>query len=92
MIRYFRSNRQPAIRLATVNVVEMANDEMQSVRSFVDNPEGNKQAEKLFKRLVKEHEALFDENAKSLPGDIQDNIEDGCYDDSGYQLFLTHSV
>lgn len=90
-INYFKNvlNAQfsrPAIKLSTVNVIEMTNGNFQSIRSFADNAEGNKRAEKLFKRCMKE-------NDSNLSSEFMDEcIEEGFYDDdNGYNLYLTHS-
>lgn len=91
-ISYTRNNGQFAIRLNTVNVIEMANGEMQGVRSFVDNPEGNKRAEDLFKRLVKENQQEPGLHPRLIEEDYDDLIEEGLYENGTYQLFLTHSV
>lgn len=92
-MNYKRKNGQPAIRLNTVNVVEITNGDLQAVRSFSDNPEGNKRAERLFKRLVREHEAGDPVDTRSDKEDFENFLDDGSYEDnSGYQLLLTHSV
>ena len=89
-ITYTRDNGQKALKLNSVNIIEMSNGEMQGLRAFVDNPEGNTAAEARFRRLIEEHE-------KGLPNpsdeeDFGNYIEEGVYEDcSGYQLFLTHS-
>jgi len=99
-IRYLRRNRQPAIKLATVNVIEITNGEFQQIRSFADNPEGNKRAERLFTRMVRENTTpppayprFHRQEPTASPEDIERAIEDGIWEDnSGYQLFLTNSV
>lgn len=91
MIKYFRKNGQPAVKLATVSVIEMTDLDVQGVRSFVDNPEGNRRAEKRFVQLVKEHEGKTGNQWSKE--DLDDFIENGVYDDGcGYQLLLVHSV
>jgi len=63
-IQYFKNvlaaqfSRQ-AVKLSTVNVIEMTNGNLQSIRSFADNPEGNTRAERLFKRCIKENICRF---------------------------------
>ena len=92
-MNYKRKNGQPAIRLNTVNVIEITNGDLQAVRSFADNPEGNKRAERLFKRLVREHEESDPVDTRSTKEDFENFLDDGSYEDnSGYQLLLTHSV
>jgi len=89
-IQYLRPfTQQPAIKLNTVNVIELTNGtDLQAVRAFADNPKGNKRAEKLFRRLIEECEPhRYDET------DFTDFLDEGTYEDgSGYQLFLVHSV
>jgi hypothetical protein len=90
-ISYTRNNGQFAIRLNTVNVIETVDGVPQSLRSFIDNPEGNARAEKLFKRLVKEHNK--EGGPKFSDEDFTDMMDDGVYDDDcGYCLFITHSL
>lgn len=92
MTKYFRKNRQPAVKLRTVNVLEFANNEFQQAFSFADNPEGNKRAERKFKRLVREHEKDV-HNVEWEKEDIDNMVEEGVFDDqSGYQVLLTHSL
>ena len=87
-MNYFRGNKQPVVKLRTVNVIEITNGDFQGVRSFAENSEGNKRAERLFKRCI-------EENKGDLPmdkEDFSDAIEEGTFEHGGYQLFLTHSV
>jgi hypothetical protein len=76
-----------AVKLHTVNVIEMTDGNFQGIRSFTDDVEGNRRAEKLFKRCMRE-------NVGSLPQqDYQDASEEGYWESStGYQIFLTHSI
>lgn len=86
-MKYLRSNGQPAVKLCTVNVVEITNGDVQSVRSFTDNKDGNKRAEKLFGRIVAEHYGPVDKE------DLDNMLSDGIFDDdNGYQVLLTHSI
>jgi len=81
--------------IPTVNVIELVNERYHSVRSFHDDPEGNKAAEELFKRLHKEHNDPDGTTGVSEPSeeDFAAMIEDGTYDDEcGYQLVITHSI
>jgi hypothetical protein len=75
-----------AIRLNTVNVIEMTDGDFQGIHSFADDVQGNRRAEKVFKRCMKE-------NVGSLPEqDYKDAVEEGYWASStGYQIFLTHS-
>lgn len=73
-------------KLATVNVVEMKQGALFSVRAFRDNPKGNEQAEAVFAALVQAHEKDTTEE------DLVDMLDNGNYDPGdGYELFLTHS-
>jgi len=80
--------------LNTVNVIEITNgSDLQGIRSFTDNPEGNKRAERLFKRLVREHEQLDPVDCRSSKEDFENYLDEGSYEDnSGYLLLLSHSV
>lgn len=78
------------MKLNTVNVIEIINEDVQRLTAFPESPEGNKAAEELFKTLVKEHTAdvqLWDDD------DLQPLLEEGLYDDGqGYELNLVHST
>lgn len=91
---YFKSPiGRKAVKLHTVNVIEICNDEFQSIRSFSDSKEGNKRAEKLFKRLVREHNPKSQGAIQHSDEDLDAMIDDGVYDDDcGYQLLITHSI
>ncbi len=89
--KYFRQNKQPAIKLHTVNVIESVDAVLLGVRAFTDNKEGNALAEKLFVRLVKEHNKSG--GPEFSKEDFTAMLDDGVYDDElGYQLFITHSI
>lgn len=100
-VQYFTSvlnaqfNRQ-AVKLHTVNIIEITNGDLQSIRSFPDNPKGNKQAERLFKRLVKEFEAQTLTTKRdailSNPADMQNYLDDGIFEEDGYQVIISHST
>jgi hypothetical protein len=86
-MNYLRPNGQPAVKLNSVNVIEYFSDTVQSLRAFVDNPKGNKEAEDLFSRLMVEYDP------DTIRAEIEDAIEEGVYEDGrGYCLYLTHSV
>jgi hypothetical protein len=74
------------MKLHTVNVVEVINNSPYQLISFKDNPEGNKQAEKLFAQMIKENGAEKD--------NIDFYIEEGSYDHSNneYGCYLIHST
>ena len=77
------------IKLHTVNVIEVCNGVVDSIRSFTETPKGNKRAEKAFVRMVKERNRLEVHSAD----DLDNMLSDGVFDDErGYQLFLTHSI
>jgi len=87
-LTYFVRNNKPAVKLHTVNVVEYADGTLQSIRSFVDNECGNKRAEKLFLRCVKENsDPLWHEQE-----DLDAMIEDGTFEEGTYQVFLCHGI
>jgi hypothetical protein len=92
---YYAKGRE-AIKLHTVNIIEITNGDLQSIRSFADTPEGNKQAERLFKRLVKEFEAQTLTTKRdavlSNPADMQNYLDDGIFEEDGYQVIISHST
>jgi hypothetical protein len=71
-------------KIDTVNVVEYANDALLSVRSFTETPEGNEEAEGLFRSLAQENGIDADE--------IEVGLEDGWVESGDYQLFISHSI
>jgi hypothetical protein len=82
-----------AIKLRTVNVLEFCNNQFQQSFSFVDNPEGNKMAERKFARLVREHNPKAEDAIQYTHEDIDAMLDDGVYDDEcGYQVLITHSL
>lgn len=91
-IQYLRPSKQPAIKLHTVNVIEITDGGFQSLSAFVDNPQGNKRAEKLFRQKIE----TFEKENKTTPSDEEDfenYLDDGIYDVfPGFTLILTHSV
>ena len=75
------------MKLNTVNVIELKSDFVSSLRAFPDDTTGNKEAEKLFEQLVKEHE-----NNDVPQKDMEVYLEEGAFDDDcGYQVVLVHS-
>ena len=69
----------------TVNIVEYATDSIIGLRSFSDDPEGNKEAEETFRSVIKEHDSeVTDEELDAF-------VEEGYHEQGDYQLFLTHS-
>lgn len=77
-------------KLATVNVIQLDdNGNVSSVRSWPETPEGNKEAEKLFLRIIKEHtsETAYAEE------EFQAMLDEGMCDEPsvGTKLFIAHS-
>ncbi len=73
------------MKLNTVNVLEIINNEPFQIVSFKDNKQGNKKAEKLFTKMAKDNGAIEE--------DIESYIEDGSYSHSNneYGCYLIHS-
>ena len=70
-------------KLNTVNVVEVAGGVVNSIRSFSDDEEGNKEAEALFKSVALENGANEE--------DVNSYIENGHFEKDDYDLLLNHS-
>lgn len=83
------------MKLQTVNVIEIANGNFQNIRSFTDDAEGNKEAEELFGKLIRENSAV---PPSDLPPDAIEDVIDMAKDDgiwtdgAGYEVLLTHAV
>lgn len=92
-MNYLLPNGKKAVKLRTVNVLEFTNNEFQQAQSFADTREGNKRAEKLFRRMVLEQ---FKGNADLVPPDAEDMdafLDNGIFDEvQGYQVLITHSL
>jgi len=82
-------------QISTVNVLEIADGDLLSIRSFKDNKKGNSEAEALFKNIIKEtHGRMLSDE------DIESYVEDGYYSSSNggdcekdiYELILSHSA
>jgi hypothetical protein len=71
------------MQLQTVMVIEYTGGEIQSVRSFSEDKEGNKEAEALFVKVAKDNG--MDDT------DIDACLEDGLFEEGDYQIFLVHS-
>jgi len=71
------------MKLHTVNITEYMNGAISSIHSFSDDEEGNKEAEKYFKAILKEYDIR--------KRDIDIALEDGIYEENDWQVFLTHS-
>jgi len=70
-------------RLATVNVIEYADNSIQQILSFEDTVDGNIAAEKMFVSFAR---------INDCPNkDIDNCLNDGIFEDGTYQLFIVHS-
>ncbi len=72
------------MKIPTVNVIEITGDDFQSIVSFSEDDEGNREAEELFKKKAKENGAS--------QYDMDAHLDDGCYLNGTYQLLITHSL
>jgi hypothetical protein len=73
------------MKIDTINITEYANDAVLGVHSFSNDKDGVKEAEECYKAIILEHQ----EDATESEMDIY--IEDGYFEQSDYQVFLTHS-
>lgn len=72
--------------LNTVNVIEINEGVILSIRSFKDDKQGNIEAEKLFTKIIKENDI------NKIDNDIEHYLERGYYDnDYDYQCCIAHS-
>ena len=78
------SGLNPAVEIATVNVIQLSDGQVQSMHSWVESPEGNKAAEKKFSELAV---------ALGCPqNDVESYIEDGYFwTKTHYGIMLVHS-
>jgi hypothetical protein len=72
-------------RISTVNVLEFADDQIVSLASYPETPEGNKEAEQRFKDVAHENTAYS-------AADIESAIDDGIIEDATYKVVLFHST
>lgn len=79
--------------LPTVNVIELIDTEVHSVRSFLANPNGTAAAHALFKELYIEHNDPDGTTGEEKPTDEEfvELIKDGYDDSFGYQLLVKDS-
>jgi hypothetical protein len=75
----------PGNRIATVNVIELAEGEVCGIASFPDTEEGSRNAEIRFHDVIKEN---VDDELEEV---IETAIEDGHYEKDTYSVCLTHS-
>ncbi len=73
------------MKLNTVNIITYVNESVQGITSFTENRKGNKEAEVLFKNLIKEN---YSETSEE---DIDASLDNGYFEEDGWQVFLTHS-
>lgn len=76
-------------QIATVNVIEMDEHTILSLRSWKDNAKGNKDAEKVFVRLIEEY------FGGAVDGELLDRyLDDGFYvnDDGSYEVSILHTT
>lgn len=72
-------------KVSTVNIVESANNVPLCITSFKDNDVGNREAEMLFHKLVKEN------YPETLEEEIEDSLDNGYFEQNTYQVFIIHS-
>jgi hypothetical protein len=72
-------------KVDTVNVVQASDTGPTSVVSFSESPKGNKEAEALFTRIVKENEPDFSDE------DVDACLDNGYYEDGSYSVYICHS-
>jgi len=71
------------MKVGAASVIEIDNDDLQTIQSFSDDPEGQTQAENLFADLAKQHGAQ--------EGELEGFTEEGYYETGTYQVFLAYS-
>jgi hypothetical protein len=71
--------------VATVNVIEFADDQPIGLASYPDNKKGNEEAEKRFKAIAKENGTFSDE-------DLEAYVEDGIVENGTWKAVLFHST
>ena len=69
--------------LDTINVIEYADDDILTVRSFNNTQEGQKKAMSLFKSCIKENSGTKEE--------IGYAVDDGKFSKHGYQVYYIAS-
>lgn len=74
--------------LKTVNILESVDGSVQSLKSFPDNKAGNLAAENLFTKCCQENQP---EDRSAWLG-IDYYLEEGCYSNGDYFLYLIHST
>lgn len=86
------------VKANTVNVIEVINGIVNSVRAFVNTGPGYKKARQLFKELVIEHENDSPESAENTEHKVPDEEEidymldrQGYDDGNGYNVVFIYS-
>lgn len=75
----------------TVNVIEFTNGNLQVLKAWEDNPEGNKLAEEHFVKCIEENKSEIPDGDNGLGAELWlDNgyFNSGC----GYEIYLVHST
>lgn len=71
-------------KVSTVNVMELSEYNV-SLTSFRDDEVGNREANMLFHKLVKEN------YPETLDEEIEEYLDDGLFEKNGYKIFVVHS-
>lgn len=87
------ANKTKLKKLATVNIIELKQGVLHSIRSFNDTVEGNKQAEKVFASLIRDrNDPEGTTGEKVTDEDIECFLDNGIYDEQeGYEVMISHS-
>jgi len=72
--------------LFTVNVIEMSYDDILQLVAFPETPEGNENAEKLFRAMVLENYSDISTD------DLDSYVEDGMFHKDSFSVLLVHST
>jgi hypothetical protein len=70
--------------IKTVNVLECTDDGPLGIHSFIDDKQGNQEAEKFFREVALENGAKEDE--------LDDCLDDGHFESGNYYLYIIHST
>ena len=76
------------MKLSTVNVIEIADRLIIGITSFPDTKAGSKEAEKLFKSVIRDNYTVKDISNK----DLEACLEDGKFEYGDDQIFIVHST
>lgn len=79
------------MKLNTVNVVEVEDNCILQIFSFTDDEKGSKEAEKVFKKLVRKAGDRAVKNVVS-ENEVEVSLEDGYYRFLDYSVYIEHSV